>query len=124
MVLLPKTEPTERLMRRRVALDTAAMRALYGEIKGDSLLPFTRQLAHGYAGSYRTQGSRGSLQNRYVDASGSYASVAHLIGLCLACAHVERLERAYKEDLRIWEEAATEGDPSGPKPRRWWADIK
>lgn len=118
-----------------VALDTAAMRDLYRAIMSDRTMNADlRRMA-----TSNTIDERDRDGKHHCDMNGSYASVMHLLGLCMALAQWDRNEADYAAECESWNERYAEAGSdyvhgggnsfdaglvaaqvAGPKPTRWW----
>ena len=118
-----------------VAMDTHALRDLYRAILGErTMCADLRRMAIS-----NTNDELDGDGKRYCDMSGSYASVAHVLGLCMALAQWDRNEAEYAAECEAWGERYAEAGSDhvygggnsldahlvasqvvGPKPTRWW----
>jgi hypothetical protein len=118
-----------------VAMDTHAMRDLYRAILGDrTMCADLRRMAIS-----NTNDDLDSDGLHHCDMSGNYASVAHVVGLCMALAQWDRNEADYAAECESWNERYAEAGSAhvhsggnsldaglvashvaGPKPTRWW----
>jgi hypothetical protein len=118
-----------------VAMDTHAMRDLYRAIMSDrTMCADLRRMAVSNANDERDSDGK-----RHCDMNGSYASVAHVLGLCMALAQWDRNEADYAAECESWGERYAEAGSdyvhgggnsldaglvaaqvAGPKPTRWW----
>ena len=118
-----------------VAMDTHAMRDLYRAILGDrTMCADLRRMA-----TSNTIDERDRDGKHHRDLNDNYASVMHVLGLCMALAQWDRNEADYAAECESWGERYAEagsghvhsgGNPLdagvvalhavGPKPTRWW----
>jgi len=118
-----------------VAMDTHAMRDLYRAILGGrAMCADLRRMATCNFVDERDRGGR-----HHSDMCGNYASVRHVLALCMALAQWDRYEADYNDACMMWGERYAEaggehvfcgGNPfdarliaswaAGPEPTRWW----